>query len=114
MNAPDVTPVAAPLVTAGLHDCAAGTVAGVTDPDAGTPAQQTNSDPVNERDQRFMRLALAAAERARAAGEVPVGAVLVRGDEVIETGFNQPIGAHDPSAHAEMAAQRAAAKAVGN
>jgi tRNA(adenine34) deaminase len=45
---------------------------------------------------------------------VPVGAVLVRGDEVIATGFNHPIGGHDPSAHAEMAALRAAAKALGN
>jgi len=61
-----------------------------------------------------MALALAAAEEARAAGEVPVGAVLVRGDEVIATGFNHPIGAHDPSAHAEMAALRAAAQAVEN
>ena len=54
-----------------------------------------------------MRLAQAAAEEARAAGEVPVGAVLVRGDEVIARGFNHPIGGHDPSAHAEMAALRA-------
>ncbi|WP_373322187.1 tRNA adenosine(34) deaminase TadA [Paraburkholderia adhaesiva] len=69
---------------------------------------------MSERDQRFMRLALDAAEQARAAGEVPVGAVLVRGDEVIATGFNHPIGAHDPSAHAEMAALRAAANTLGN
>jgi tRNA(adenine34) deaminase len=67
-----------------------------------------------ERDRRFMEQALAAAEGARAAGEVPVGAVLVRGDEVIATGFNHPIGAHDPSAHAEMVALRAAAKALSN
>ncbi len=70
--------------------------------------------PVTERDRHFMRLAQAAAEEARAAGEVPVGAVLVRGDEVIATGFNHPIGAHDPSAHAEMAALRAGAHALGN
>jgi tRNA(adenine34) deaminase len=61
-----------------------------------------------------MRLAQAAAEEARAAGEVPVGAVLVRGDEVIASGFNHPIGTHDPSAHAEMAAMRAGAQALGN
>ena len=67
-----------------------------------------------ERDRHFMRLAQAAAEAARAAGEVPVGAVLVRGDEVIASGFNHPIGAHDPSAHAEMAALRAGAQALGN
>nr|WP_253189674.1 tRNA adenosine(34) deaminase TadA [Paraburkholderia fungorum] len=69
---------------------------------------------VSERDRRFMALAQAAAEEARAAGEVPVGAVLVRGDEVIAKGFNHPIGAHDPSAHAEMIALRAAARAVEN
>lgn len=67
-----------------------------------------------ERDRRYMRLALAAAEEARAAGEVPVGAVIVRGDEVIARGFNHPIGGHDPSAHAEMAALRAAARALRN
>ena len=61
-----------------------------------------------QRDLHFMKLAQAAAEEARAAGEVPVGAVLVRGDEVIAKGFNHPIGAHDPSAHAEMVALRAA------
>jgi tRNA(adenine34) deaminase len=69
---------------------------------------------ISERDRRFMALAQAAAEEARAAGEVPVGAVLVRGDEVIAKGFNHPIGAHDPSAHAEMVALRAAAQAVEN
>ncbi|MFC0692019.1 tRNA adenosine(34) deaminase TadA [Paraburkholderia humisilvae] len=68
----------------------------------------------SERDRYFMRLAQAAAEEARAAGEVPVGAVLVRGDEVIAKGFNHPIGAHDPSAHAEMAALRAAADRLQN
>ena len=67
-----------------------------------------------QRDLHFMKLAQAAAEEARAAGEVPVGAVLVRGDEVIAKGFNHPIGAHDPSAHAEMVALRAAAQALEN
>jgi tRNA(adenine34) deaminase len=70
--------------------------------------------PSSERDRHFMRLAQAAAEEARAAGEVPVGAVLVSGDEVIATGFNHPIGSHDPSAHAEMAALRAAADRLQN
>lgn len=80
-----------------------------------TPAQdESPAPPVSERDRRFMALAQAAAEEARAAGEVPVGAVLVRGDEVIAKGFNHPIGAHDPSAHAEMIALRAAAQAVEN
>jgi tRNA(adenine34) deaminase len=65
-------------------------------------------------DEYFMRMALAAASQARALGEVPVGAVLVREGEVIATGFNQPIGQHDPSAHAEIAALRAGAKALAN
>ncbi|WP_322043573.1 tRNA adenosine(34) deaminase TadA [Paraburkholderia sp. J67] len=78
------------------------------------PDSDPQPDPVSERDRHFMRLAQAAAEAARAAGEVPVGAVLVRGDEVIATGFNHPIGTHDPSAHAEMAALRAAGSALGN
>ena len=61
-----------------------------------------------------MRLALAAAKQASVEGEVPVGAVLVRNGEVIATGFNRPIGQHDPSAHAEIAAMRAGAKALAN
>ncbi|MEX3630089.1 MAG: tRNA adenosine(34) deaminase TadA [Burkholderia sp.] len=73
-----------------------------------------SADPAVERDRRYIRMALAAAEQAHAAGEVPVGAVIVRGDEVIARGFNHPIGGHDPSAHAEMAALRAAAQALGN
>ncbi|WP_434110202.1 tRNA adenosine(34) deaminase TadA [Paraburkholderia caffeinilytica] len=81
--------------------------------DTSTP-DKSPAPPVPERDRRFMALAQAAAEEARAAGEVPVGAVLVRGDEVIAKGFNHPIGAHDPSAHAEMIALRAAAQAVEN
>ncbi|HVT34250.1 MAG TPA: tRNA adenosine(34) deaminase TadA [Nevskiaceae bacterium] len=65
-------------------------------------------------DERWMRHALALAQRARDAGEVPVGAVLVHGDELIGEGWNQPIGAHDPSAHAEMVALRAGAQKLGN
>jgi tRNA(adenine34) deaminase len=61
-----------------------------------------------------MRLALAQAARAREAGEVPVGAVLVMNGEVVATGYNQPIAAHDPTAHAEMVALREAARRVGN
>ncbi len=61
-----------------------------------------------------MRLALAAAAQASAAGEVPVGAVIVKDGEVIATGFNQPIGLHDPTHHAEIAALRAASAALGN
>jgi tRNA(adenine34) deaminase len=69
---------------------------------------------VSERDRRFMTLAQQAANQARDVGEVPVGAVLVRGEEVIATGFNHPIGTHDPSAHAEMAALRAGARVLEN
>ncbi|WP_128595255.1 tRNA adenosine(34) deaminase TadA, partial [Paraburkholderia kirstenboschensis] len=79
-----------------------------------TPLPTTANATVSDRDRRFMALAQAAAEEARAAGEVPVGAVLVRGDEVIAKGFNHPIGAHDPSAHAEMVALRAAAQIAQN
>ncbi len=61
-----------------------------------------------------MRHALALARRAEAEGEVPVGAVLVRDGEPIGEGWNRPIGEHDPSAHAEIMALRAAGKAVGN
>ena len=61
-----------------------------------------------------MRIALAAAGQAKALGEVPVGAVLVREGEVIATGFNQPIGQHDPSAHAEIAALRTGAQTLAN
>ena len=62
-----------------------------------------------ELDRQFMQLALDQARLAAAAGEVPVGAVLVRDGQVISTGFNRPITNSDPSAHAEMMALRAAA-----
>jgi tRNA(adenine34) deaminase len=68
----------------------------------------------SERDRRFMALAQQAANQARRAGEVPVGAVIVLGENVIATGFNHPIRAHDPSAHAEMVALRAAAQTLEN
>ena len=61
-----------------------------------------------------MREALSLAVRARDMGEVPVGAVVVLDDRVIGTGFNQPIGANDPTAHAEIVAIRDAAKRIGN
>ncbi len=61
-----------------------------------------------------MREALGLAGEARRRGEVPVGAVVVLGDEVIGTGFNQPIGSSDPTAHAEVVALRAAARRTGN
>lgn len=66
------------------------------------------------RDQNFMRQALSQAHNAWALGEVPVGALLVKDDQIIATGFNQPIGTHDPTAHAEIMALRAAASILGN
>jgi tRNA(adenine34) deaminase len=65
-------------------------------------------------DQTFMRLALDQAHNAWALGEVPVGAVIVKDGAVIATGFNQPIGQSDPTAHAEIQAIRAAADWLGN
>ena len=62
----------------------------------------------------FMRLALEQAGTARAAGEVPVGAVLVSGDRVIATGANRPIAASDPTAHAEIEALRSGGRALGS
>ncbi len=61
-----------------------------------------------------MQRALALARRAEEAGEVPVGAVIVRNGEIIGEGWNRPIGSHDPSAHAEMMALRAAAASLKN
>ena len=61
-----------------------------------------------------MRLALAEAAKARAAGEVPVGAVVVVDDAVAGAGFNHPISSNDPTAHAEIVALRAAAARLGN
>lgn len=65
-------------------------------------------------DERFMREALELARQGAALGEVPVGAVLVQGGEVVGRGYNCPIGTHDPSAHAEMVAIRMAALAAQN
>ena len=61
-----------------------------------------------------MRQALAEARKAEAAGEVPIGAIVVADGLVIGTGFNQPISASDPTAHAEIVAMRAAAARLGN
>jgi tRNA(adenine34) deaminase len=62
----------------------------------------------------LMDEALVEARRARDAGEVPVGAVVAIGGEVIGRGFNQPIGSGDPTAHAEVVAIRDAARRLGN
>ncbi len=69
---------------------------------------------MRSQDAHWMRLALAQAHAAVQAGEVPVGAVVVKEGELIATGRNAPITAHDPSAHAEIVALRAAAQRLGN
>jgi tRNA(adenine34) deaminase len=69
---------------------------------------------VRDGDGAYMALALREARKAWEAGEVPVGAVVVKDGEVIAAGFNQPIGRHDPTAHAEIVALRAAAEKLGN
>ena len=65
-------------------------------------------------DEKWMRHAMALALRAEAMGEVPVGAVLVRGDEVVAEGWNVSITHHDPAAHAEIMALREAGARLGN
>jgi tRNA(adenine34) deaminase len=62
----------------------------------------------------FMRRALELAAGADESGEVPVGAVLVRGDSIIAEGANRPIASHDPTAHAEIEALRAGGQVLGS
>jgi tRNA(adenine34) deaminase len=66
------------------------------------------------RDAIYMQQAISQARNAWALGEVPVGALIVKDGQIIATGFNQPIGTHDPTAHAEIMALRAAAAILGN
>jgi tRNA(adenine34) deaminase len=61
---------------------------------------------IDDQDLHFMRIALELAAQAESEGEVPVGAVLVRDQQIIGEGWNQPIGSNDPSAHAEIMALR--------
>jgi tRNA(adenine34) deaminase len=68
----------------------------------------------SEADISFMREALLEAERAGENGEVPVGAVVVQGSEIVGRGGNRPITANDPTAHAEVVALREAAQTLGN
>lgn len=65
-------------------------------------------------DEFFMREAISLARAAEYLGEVPVGAVVVRAGEIVGRGFNSPIGESDPTAHAEIAALRDAARNLGN
>jgi tRNA(adenine34) deaminase len=73
-----------------------------------------SDDSRSPNDLEFMRQALGHARMAQAAGEVPVGAVLVYEDQVIATGSNRPIAGCDPTAHAEIEALRAGARVQGN
>lgn len=75
----------------------------------GGPAQ-----PAQDNDGRYMRLALEQAQIAWDQGEVPVGAIVVKDGVVIGRGHNQPIGRHDPTAHAEIVALRQAGEHLGN
>ena len=65
-------------------------------------------------DEGFMHEALQLAQQAQQAGEVPVGAIVVREGAVVGRGYNQPISSHDPTAHAEVVALRDAAKRLAN
>jgi tRNA(adenine34) deaminase len=69
---------------------------------------------VGDADERFMRAALDEALKAGERGEVPVGAVVVLDGTIVGAGFNQPIGGHDPTAHAEIVALRDAAARLAN
>jgi tRNA(adenine34) deaminase len=68
---------------------------------------------VEPRDEQYMRRAIELARRAEAAGEVPVGAVIVKDGVIVAEGWNHPIGSADPTAHAEIVALRAAGRALG-
>jgi tRNA(adenine34) deaminase len=85
-------------------------------PDSAIPAAvpPEGGSTARDGDGAYMALALLEARKAWAAGEVPVGAVVVKDGEVVAAGFNQPIGRHDPTAHAEIVALRAAAEKLGN
>lgn len=72
------------------------------------------NDKMQDDDRRWLREALVLARQAEAAGEVPVGAVLVKDGVLIGSGWNQSIGNHDPTAHAEVMAMRAGAQTLGN
>jgi tRNA(adenine34) deaminase len=77
----------------------------------------STEDTANEQrveDAHWMTRAIALASQGEALGEVPVGAVIVRDNELLGEGFNQPITAHDPSAHAEIIALRSAAQGAKN
>ena len=78
------------------------------------PTTQAPSDTTPDSDELWMLEALTAARRALAAGEVPVGAVVVHDGKVVGRGFNRNLSDSDPAAHAEIVALREAGAAVGN
>jgi tRNA(adenine34) deaminase len=78
------------------------------------PAPTETNVPADDADEVYMRAALDLARQAAQAGEVPVGAVVVKEGQIVGRGFNAPISRHDPSAHAEIAALRDAAQQIGN
>jgi tRNA(adenine34) deaminase len=78
------------------------------------PLAAIDGDAQRARDEATMRLALAQAQNAWLVGEVPVGAVILRGEQLIATGYNRPITTHDPTAHAEIVALRHAATLLEN
>jgi tRNA(adenine34) deaminase len=80
----------------------------------GETASADSLTDLNSIDQFFMGFALAEAKRARDAGEVPVGAVVVIEKQIVGSGHNHPIGLNDPTAHAEILAIRRAAERIGN
>ena len=71
-------------------------------------------NPPQSMDEQWMQQAMELAKQAEAQGEIPVGAIVVRDNQIIGRGWNQPIQCHDPSAHAEMLAIREAGSHVGN
>lgn len=79
-----------------------------------TQRMTSNTSIDTEQDQTLMATALTLAAEAALAGEVPVGAIVVKDGKIIGRGSNAPIGSHDPSAHAEIQAMRDAAKFLGN
>lgn len=79
-----------------------------------TPPAISTPTEFSEQDHAFMRRAMELASLAEAEGEVPVGALLVKDGEVVAEGWNQSIGAHDASAHAEMQVIRKAGKVLEN
>ena len=78
------------------------------------PSRSMSETIPDPEDLHFMQLALEQAHAAAQAGEVPVGAVVVKEGQVIAEGQNSPVTSSDPTAHAEVNAMRAAAKTLGN